>query len=312
MIEDLGVAVVYHWWDMTDTPIHRSSSPVIPAIASLRAVNNKVPIYVLDSSGFNRNWQGFPEKYDFYVVKWPFEVRNFMDMGNDINDMSLSVMLDVWKFSKEMLKEGIIVYCDTDTFWFEDALPTEYISTNQVSLGANNGIMCYNKHEAKVERFFDLYKAYTVTALHNESFFKTVVSLAGGSRISKNPILNRTNMFAAMLKERPYWFSPLPNRYAAGWQLGDVASPKMVHVGDLRMQNRGDALVLFRELFDNIENADLLSELDWVDIYGSLRFAKLREWQTSIGDSVLRQQLKNKADLRTAMERVHRTTIKTI
>jgi hypothetical protein len=313
MVEELGVAVVYHWWDMSDTPVQRSSFPIIPAIASLRAVNKKVPIYVLDSSGFTKNWNGYPEKYDFYVVKWPFEVRNYMDLGENANDTSLSILMDVWKFSTQWLKEGIIVYCDTDTFWLEDALPVNHLSSNQVSFGAESGVICFNKKEVKIERFFELYKAYAITALHNEQFCRQVSTLAGSPlRVPRAPTLNRKNLLAALENERPYWFNKLPPRYSTGWGMGEVASPKMLHVSDLKMQNPGECLALIQELYDNIERSDLLTEYDWIDFYGTLRFAKLREWQVSLQNDDFKKQLRNHADMRSALERVHRTTIRTV
>ena len=310
IVDELGAAVVYHWWDMSSVPVQKSSNPIIPAIASLRAVNRQVPIYVLDSSGFIKDWGGYPDKFDFYVIKWPFEISSHMALGDERNDMSLSILLDVWRFAKEKLEQGLIVYCDCDTFWFEDGLPVDLMTPNHINVGADDGIVCFNKNDEKIELFFDLFKAYSITALHNEAFFNSIVGPK--TRVMNSPVLCRKNIMNVIKKERPYLFNALPGRYVTGSQMASISNPRFVHMDDMRMLSRGETLVLYQELYDNIEKADLMNEADWTDIYGAMRFQKLQQWQISIDNEIFRSMLAKRMDMKTCLSRAHKTVIRNV
>lgn len=151
-------AVIYHWWDDTNTNLADSLVPIIPSIASLRAVSD-ISIYVLDISKKKRNWSKYSKALNFEVV--PF-ISKFDTVNYGLDPRDISKPFDLDKFSK-CINSKVIVSCDSDVFWIKNPFPVEK-DCNKFCCNTNTGYFyCKKEHE-----WIDLWKFYTLEALQSE------------------------------------------------------------------------------------------------------------------------------------------------
>jgi hypothetical protein len=97
-------------------------SPVLASIATLRAVNKTLKVYVLDTEPYLEDWGDFPSLLDFHVVQQPIQIPLRYDGGCPFQSRMVSRMWDIWSFA-QLIPEDIVIYADSDIFWLRDPIP---------------------------------------------------------------------------------------------------------------------------------------------------------------------------------------------
>jgi hypothetical protein len=162
----MKTALVYHWWaDPLDRiPQENLRVPIIQSIATFRQVDKETPIYILNSSINRQDWRNLALDYDFKIIDITPTLQRYEDKPGW---QHLSRLFDLEKID---IEEDVIVYSDSDIFWFEPLLPLAKDSNKFCFNGTNSGFFYYNKKSPIVEKFFELFKAYTITALNDDNF----------------------------------------------------------------------------------------------------------------------------------------------
>lgn len=125
----MNQALVYHYWnDGRDRKHYRNMAyPVVVSVATLRAVEPDIPVYVVDVSDEGGDWGFYPELLDFKVVHRPpqLPVPWSPDIGLVRSTYKYcSSIFDVTSLAGE-IPEGTIVFSDSDIFYLEPFLPLE-------------------------------------------------------------------------------------------------------------------------------------------------------------------------------------------
>ena len=177
----MNSAFIYHWWaekpedghgNEDGPPYTNLRTPIVPSIATLRAQNKDIPIYVLDGTNFDVDWGEFPEVLNFKVVKFEQTLKEY---SHRPGWRHLSRIFDLQTFHKE-IPEDIIVYSDSDVFWFDDPLPLMSDPVKFCFNGYNSGFFYYDKKSNLVKQFFEEFNDCTMKALNDEVFREEVWS----------------------------------------------------------------------------------------------------------------------------------------
>jgi hypothetical protein len=178
--------VIYQWWrdDLSIKPYHDLTSPVIPAIAVLRAQNPTIPITVLDVSQKERpfrDWGGFPELLNFKVVKWTPVLNQSLPRACRLS----SRVWDVWAFAKTV-PEHHILFNDSDIFWLKDPLPFDEEKDGRLDefyCSSNTGVWYFDRRSQRVAQLFDRWKAVISHALIDDNFHNDVMDKFASSEV---------------------------------------------------------------------------------------------------------------------------------
>lgn len=165
----MKTAVIYHWWGYkTDAPpIANLRSPIITSIATLRGVNANIPIYVIDVSNDKQDWMDYPRHLNFTVIEQPaFLKKNY---SHRVGYQNLSRLFDINRVQYDF-PEDVLIYCDSDVFFLKDPLPLHQNSDLFCFNKYNSGFYYYNKQSENCKKFFEIFEAYALTALNDESF----------------------------------------------------------------------------------------------------------------------------------------------
>lgn len=295
--------VFYHWWDyLGDPPPYCNlRSPILLSIASLRAQNPSIPIYVLDGSQSYADtradrklsdWLHFPEKLNFRVIETPFELARFYSHRKGY--MYLSRLFDLERYHDS----ETIIYSDADVFWFRDPEPLQRNPDKFCFDGYNTGMFYYHPDSRYVQRFFELFKAYTIAALNNEQMRQVVMSQVGyeGWQYVFDEM---TTTF--LFKENRELFEKLSyEEHCAARSLDKVKIDQMkaFHCNGLMVTNfypknegehfhsRGLLALIFQELYDAIRK--VLSDNDLNLIFSPEQLTYYRSKQFPLRDNIER------------------------
>lgn len=162
----MSQAAVYHWWGYSSDapPISNLRSPILASIATLRAVNHTIPIYVVDISDNKQDWMNYPDKLNFEVIKQKPFLHKY---SNCKGFMNLSRLFDIARLN---LPENEIIYLDSDVFYFKDILPLECNVDKFCFNKYNSGFYYYNKESECFKTFQQIFESYVITALNDENF----------------------------------------------------------------------------------------------------------------------------------------------
>ena len=161
--ELLDKAVFYHWWGGPhDKPYQNMSAPILLSIATLRACNPSIPIFVLDGTKTNRSldWAHFKEKLRFKTIPIQFVLDEKLVAGAK----HLSRLYDLEQYSFA----NLMIYCDSDVFWLKDPLPVDRTSGFCFD-GHNTGYFYYHLHDCLDTDFFRRFRAYSDAAIFSEN-----------------------------------------------------------------------------------------------------------------------------------------------
>lgn len=162
--------IVYHWFgETTDDPdvAKNMRCPLITSIATLRAVDKKSKIVVLNASELevwlDQEWKPYTEILNFEVEY--IDVHLAKNYSEKPGYKHLSRLFDISRF--DWGKKTNIFYSDSDVFWLKPPFPV-YKDINRFCFdGYNTGIFYFNNNSPIVEKFFELFEAYTISALNN-------------------------------------------------------------------------------------------------------------------------------------------------
>jgi hypothetical protein len=159
--------VIYHWWAHDSDPRQHCQnlrSPIALSIATLRAKNPEIKIDVLDcTSDFSVDrWGEWPSILDFTVYQQdPFLKKTY---SHRPGYMHLSRIFDL----QSIKSDEMVIYSDADVFWFLNPLPLMRDGKKVAFNGYNTGFFYYIPDQS--QKFFEIFNAYTITALNNEIF----------------------------------------------------------------------------------------------------------------------------------------------
>lgn len=283
----MNKAIVYHWWAEwepskypsafadTPSPYKNLRVPVVLSIATLRARNDYIPVYVLDCSDHELDWGHYPDKLDFKVVKWKPHLKDYKHRNGWKN---LSRMGDVREFANR-IPEDEIIYCDSDIFWLKDVLPL-LMNTDRFCFNHyNSGFYYYDKKAKEVKKFLDLFEAYALISLNDKEFRKRMnktVSWDFWYYVLDEVIMQYMwQKDESIVNKVPYHEHGLPRDVR--WPNVDVKDIKMIHINGMEVTNkfhkthaeqenaRGLVCLVFKELYDAINQ--VLSQEDIEDIF---------------------------------------------
>ena len=291
----MNKAVVYHWWAeweptkyvsaFADTPLPYKNLrvPVVLSIATLRAHNNYIPVYVLDCNDYESDWMEFPEHLDFKVVKW---TPHLQDYKNKNGWKNLSRIGDIRKFS-ERIPEDEIIYSDSDVFWLKNPLPLMATTDKFCFNHYNSGFYYYDKTAKDVKKFLDLFEAYVLISLNDKEIRKRINKTVSWDfwyyvldevvmtymREKESDSVNQTPLCEHGLLRDILVFHKTQKE---GWPTLDVKDLKMFHSNGVLIDNkfhkvsaerkhaRGLVCLIFKELYDAVTRVLSQEEVEMI------------------------------------------------
>jgi hypothetical protein len=140
-------AIIYHWWSDNDAPVvNNLSDPVIFSIIGVRHFHKDIPIYVLDVSQTDKEWQNYPDLLNFEVIKRPAPLKKLKSLKLQ------PVASRIWDINwlSNRIAENKIIFCDSDVFWTNPIFPLIGLENDpelkQFHCGMNNGLFYYDKN----------------------------------------------------------------------------------------------------------------------------------------------------------------------
>ena len=153
------------------------SNPIIPAIATVRASNPGIPIYVLDASDRVISWGKYALKLDFNVIKTkPCLKTEFPNSTLQPYMIKLlSRVFDVRNFAFTLPTQNVL-FADSDVLWLKDPMPQPEAPRGIHGIRTNNGVLIYSTGCGIAEQAFKYLKEQTVKCVIDEKFRSTVTS----------------------------------------------------------------------------------------------------------------------------------------
>jgi hypothetical protein len=294
---------VYHWWaeECDSPPYSNIRAPILMSIATLRAVNQEMPITVLDMTFHDKlttrsrhDWAYFPEKLNFEVMYRPFYFEKHKDRIRGWKH--LSRIKDIDWLSHGGHNYSVLMYVDSDVFWIRDPLPLGADPSKFCSNGWNTGFFYYNSYY-KNHEFFELLDAYTTAAIYSphirETFKKHVGYDAWYDVWDEMTISYISHHHPELVNIIP------PEEHLTLRQLDHInlSHAKMLHANGIIMKNplgktglpdhwgeqvnsRGLLVLLLKELYDNIMK--VLNEDDLKMMFTTNELAHYRDQQFSL------------------------------
>lgn len=165
-------AIIYVWWNDAHTePWRDLRNPIMPSIATLRAVDHQVPIYVLDCSDEPHQWGRFPHRLDFQVIR---SACNLPRLVPEPTRKLCGRVFLVDAFIKT-IPESKIMVCDSDILWLRSPLPMVPPITHFHGNCHNNGFFGFDKDSGQALHFLDTWKLHTLRALEDPAHREEVV-----------------------------------------------------------------------------------------------------------------------------------------
>lgn len=272
MIKSKSICAVYHWWGENFPPYANLRAPILPSIATLRAVSN-IPIVVLNCSEKydQQSWGRFPETLDFQVINIVAGLKKYQHLVPGW--LHLSRLFDL----QTHITNKTVMYVDSDVFWFRNPVPL-LEDSNRMCINPNNsGFFYYNDQTREVNEFFDIFKSHAISAIHSmaiRELFKKYISWDAWYGVWDEMILK------FMHNQNPNIINVLStNEHAITSQIimADPNKVNMLHangmsVGNKYPKNEGEAFhsrgllgIAVKEFYEKIQS--VLSEEDIKLIY---------------------------------------------
>lgn len=283
-------AVIYHYWHKRDCL--SLDYPIIVSIATLRAQNASIPIYVLDCSRRTVDWKEFPRTLNFTVVPWRFRLPRKRFRGLVLWEHS-SKAFDLPEFA-EKIEQSKIIFCDSDVFWLRNPLPlaSEAHIDRFCCRPENTGFFYFDKHSSAVKEFIKLWQATIVAAIYDMRIRKSIWTACRLDQSTKLP-LHEEMVHYYVRNDRFAFDIPMAEnqRLKPGVTENDLKDAKNLHIMQVFWPGKRGLIGLhIRELLDSMKNtldseqlrllfgsrlptaADLpVLELAKPDVYESLR-----------------------------------------
>lgn len=291
--------VIYHWWQFPDEEsiyaYKNLTTPVILSIASLRGVNQKIPIVVLDISDKENDWADFPQILNFHIVKWKSELIKYQEKV--LGWRQLSRLFDIWKWSEQnQIKK--ILYLDSDVFCFNDPFPLTFEKSEKLCFDYwNTGIFYCNI--ATNDEFFDIFQSYTKAAIHSEEIRNILKKFVGYDDNGSYGVWDEM-ILTYMVRHHPHLFQLIPRtEHSTTLEFEkksvDQKNVKLFHANSTVVRNRqpknnreseycrGLLAILVKEFYHNImkslnhSNLEAIYTKEQLDTYMPLQFNYLEK-----------------------------------
>ena len=294
--------VYYHWWGYDEESCLSLRSPILPSIATLRAVSD-VPIVVIDISEKSKDWMQYPERLNFTVKRSDCHLSKYK--GRIDGYKHLSRIFDI----KEMSDHCDVVYVDSDVFFFKDPFPLSGDTTKFCWDGWNTGFFYYNSES--INLFYDIFKSYVKSAIYSteiRQLMKNYVGYDAWYGVWDEMVVG----FMKHNHKELFHTIPLEEHTTAK---RFCENPKMFHSNGSMIKNpitneihaRGIAALMIEEFWINInkvlKNEDIIKIFgnDLVEYFENKRFSLVKKSRLlkSVCDSTGHYQLNelNKIDL---------------
>ena len=168
--------------------------PVLQCIATVRAHNPDIAIYVLNLNEQKQHWGDACEFLNFKVIDGfePYFERLGLKRkcfyGNLHQDVSRVADL---KLLSEQIPEDVIIYSDTDVYWLKDPILME---DKGLFVGTGNlGVFYFNKTSSKVQSFLTMFVNEMTKAMVSTGYREKLMKYSPGLLMSESllRILNR-------------------------------------------------------------------------------------------------------------------------
>jgi hypothetical protein len=242
-------AIIYHWWSEKNTPvIENLADPIIFSIISVRYFNKDVPIYVIDVSQRQNNWQNYPSLLNFKVVTKPASIdklkkNNFHPVVSRVWDIN-------WLTDK--IKENKIIFCDSDIFWIKNIFPLLGLENDpclkNFHCGMNNGFFYYDKNSNLSKSIWNLLINIVDKCCEDVVYANDIRKTMG---LPEGFFLNDERIFRSVLQSTNL-FTPVSFKenniiFAGGYNSFDYRNPTSVL--DIEDSSWGSFSNLFSERF---------------------------------------------------------------
>ena len=284
----MNTGVYYHYWSVEgDANTYQNlRSPILLSIATLRATNPLIPIVVLQEHQCQNNWSHFPEKLNFRVQ--PIEFTLEKHHGDKPGWKHLSRIFDLERYAEH----DTVIYSDVDVFWLRDILPLRCDPQKFCFNGNNTGHFYYCQSSDTVQQFFEVFKAFTISALHDETIRDLMKKHAYDAWYYVFDEMIATYMYNE--KHKHLFSTMTANDHACirNIHMVDFSLIKMLHCNGLLVANdyskipcekkhcRGLCCLLFKELYDLI--CKVLNEKDLSSIFTSRELSYFLPQQFSL------------------------------
>jgi hypothetical protein len=200
-------AVIYHRYNLSGEKVvwKDQNSPILASIATLRAVNPSVKIYVIDTLDDNEpmeDWGDFAPLLNVHPVRFPRQLPVKCDVGAKSLSYMTSRIWDIWAFSL-MIPEPYIVYSDSDILWLRDPFPLSHTPLQQFyGDKRGSGFFYYLKHSLLTETFINTWRSLILGGLQSQEI-RTKMRIGG-------------NSMSVFCDEVPYVYM-MHNKITQGW-----------------------------------------------------------------------------------------------
>lgn len=150
-------------------------NPVLLSIASLRAHNPDIPVYVLDVSNRDRNWYDYPHKLNFKCIRThsKIPILKTHEIYGETYKICSRIFDIEWLASR--IPEDVIVSVESDIFWQGDFVLPEVVDRFCFNF-YNSGFYYYNKNAELAKQFIALWKHYIIMGMANPKVRAEVMS----------------------------------------------------------------------------------------------------------------------------------------
>lgn len=260
-VNDDKLAVMYLHWQAPGKVVQNVGNPVVPSIATVRYFQPKVPIYVVDLSDCEPDWEKYPEKFNFTVIRktpflegWPLpepqpSVKTFPKY---MPYRLLSKPFDALQVAHQLPEQRFLV-SDTDIYWVKSLLPLPG-DPRKFRSRANSGLFAFHKEETT---FMGKWLSTIMQAIIDPN---TMHSIHKQSSCGQEHFLEETVLRGlAQLPQKEYVWTPMPpeENYFTWGNRCNPSQIKALHVlgtycSQLK-QDRIEVIYQIQELFDIFE-----------------------------------------------------------
>lgn len=147
----MNYALVYHWWnDAGIRVINDQRNPILQSIATIRFFETDLPIYVIDISKAENDWENYPEMLNINIVKKQSYFHN-----EKHNHLSLNLLSRIWDICDIDIPQDALIFTDSDVFWLKPILPLLGLSQDPnldyFHCKSNNGVFYYRRDSTRAK-----------------------------------------------------------------------------------------------------------------------------------------------------------------
>ena len=260
-------ALVYHYWNDRQVHVWEDwQNPILISIASARAFNPDIPIYVLDVSNHQRNWLDYPHKLNFKCI--PCESQIPLLKTNEIYGSSYKIcsrQFDIdWLARK--IPEDIIISVESDIFWMADPCPLPEPIDRFFFNFYNSGFYYYNKNSDLAKRFLKVWRHYIIMGMSNPKVQAEIMSKYKWDYFQDEAaMVYIVKSFGGMAGPCPDNLNVLFNPFKS-WDEHYKNAWNLHLIGAFFPKNRGLLGLMFEPFYEVIKT--VLSPQQLYDIYG--------------------------------------------